>query len=150
VVIKNANKPSTYLTLILCGDILFMLIKQAIQTNNAPTPIGIYSQAIKAGNTIYISGQIPIDPHNNELILNTIEAQTEQVFKNLSAVTEAAGGHLNQIVKLTIFLTDLADFPVINATMAKYFDEPFPARSTIEVSKLPKGVAVEIEAIMVV
>lgn len=127
-----------------------MGIKQAIKTDQAPAPIGIYSQAIKAGNTVYLSGQIPLEPHSGDLITSTIEAQAEQVFKNLSAVAQAAGGSLNHIVKVSVFLTDLTDFPVINATMAKYFSEPFPARSTIEVSKLPKGVAVEVEAIMVV
>lgn len=123
--------------------------KQSIKTNQAPAPIGIYSQAIKTGNTVYLSGQIPLDPHSGNLIISNIEAQAEQVFKNLSAVAEAAGGNLDKIVKVTVFLTDLTDFPVVNATMAKYFSEPFPARSTIEVSKLPKGVAVEVEAIMV-
>lgn len=123
--------------------------KQSIKTNQAPTPIGIYSQAIKIGDTVYLSGQIPLDPHSGDLVISNIEAQAEQVFKNLSAVAEAAGGNLDKIVKVTVFLTDLTDFPVVNATMAKYFNEPFPARSTIEVSKLPKGVAVEVEAIMV-
>lgn len=127
-----------------------MQLKQAIKTTQAPAPIGAYSQAIKVGSTVYLSGQIPLDPHNGELVISTVEAQTEQVFKNLAAVAEAAGGSLGHIVKLTIFLTNLSDFPVVNAIMAKYFSEPFPARSTIEVSKLPKEVAVEIEAIMVV
>lgn len=127
-----------------------MQLKQAIKTTQAPAPIGAYSQAIKVGNTVYLSGQIPLDPHNGELVISTVEAQTEQVFKNLAAVAEAAGGSLGHIVKLTIFLTNLSDFPVVNAIMAKYFSEPFPARSTIEVSKLPKEVAVEIEAIMMV
>lgn len=125
-------------------------MKQVIKTQQAPEPIGAYSQAIKAGNTVYLSGQIPLDPHSGELIISNIEAQTEQVFKNMTAVAEAAGGSLNHMVKLTIFLTDLANFPIVNATMAKYFNEPYPARSTVEISALPKGVAVEIEGIMVI
>lgn len=124
--------------------------KLAIKTGAAPQAIGVYSQAIKSGNTVYLSGQIPLDPHTAELITTSIEAQVEQVFKNLAAVAEAADGSLNHIVKLTVFLTDLSDFPIINATMAKYFNDPYPARSTIEVSALPKGAAVEVEAVMVV
>lgn len=124
-------------------------MKLAIQTKQAPTPIGIYSQAIKIENTVYLSGQIPLEPHSGNLVTTSIEAQVEQVFKNLSAVADAAGGNLNKIVKLTIFLTDLADFPVVNAIMAKYFHEPYPARSTVQVVALPKGVAVEVEAILV-
>ena len=124
-------------------------MKLAIQTHQAPTPIGIYSQAIKIENTVYLSGQIPLEPHSGNLITTSIEAQVEQVFKNLSAVAQAAGGHLDKIVKLTIFLTDLADFPVVNSTMAKYFHEPYPARSTVQVAALPKGAAVEVEAILV-
>lgn len=127
-----------------------MYTKQLINTQQAPQPIGIYSQAIKAGNTVYLSGQIPLDPHTGELLATSIDAQVNQVCKNLAAVAEAAGGSLNHIVKLTIFLTDLTDFPVINAVMANYFTLPYPARSTIQVSALPKGAAVEIEAIMVV
>jgi reactive intermediate/imine deaminase len=123
--------------------------KQAIQTHNAPQAIGAYSQAILAGNTVYLSGQIPLDPHNMELITTSIEAQTDQVFKNLAAVAEAAGGSLDHIVKLTVFLTDLTNFPVVNASMAKFFHQPYPARSTIGVAALPKGAAVEVEAIMV-
>lgn len=127
-----------------------MHIKKAINTQQAPQPIGIYSQAIKVGNTVYLSGQIPLDPHTGELITTNIEAQVNQVCKNLAAVAEAAGGDLNHIVKLTIFLTDLTDFPVVNAVMANYFTLPYPARSTIEVSALPKNAAVEVEAVMIV
>jgi reactive intermediate/imine deaminase len=127
-----------------------MTIKQAIQSKNAPAAIGAYSPAIKAGNTVYLSGQVGIDPHTGELISAGAQAQTEQVFKNLAAVAAAAEGDLNHIVKLTVFLTDLNDFPLINATMAKFFTEPYPARSTIQVSALPKGAAVEVEAIMVI
>jgi reactive intermediate/imine deaminase len=123
--------------------------KQAIQTEQAPQAIGTYSRAIKIGNTVYLSGQVGIDPHTMELISADVQAQTEQVFKNLAAVAEAAGGNLDRIVKLTIFLMDFAHFPIINATMAKYFTEPYPARSTIGVAALPKGAAVEVEAVMV-
>jgi len=126
-----------------------MNIKQAVQTHNAPQAIGTYSQAIVAGNTVYLSGQIPLDPHTMELVGTDIEAQTEQVFKNLAAVAEAAGGQLDHIVKLTVFLTDLSNFPVVNATMAKFFHMPYPARSTFQVCALPKGSAIEVEATMV-
>ena len=126
-----------------------MKIKQAIHTHNAPQAIGIYSQAMLVGNTVYLSGQIPLDPRTMELITTSIDAQIDQVFRNMAAVAEAAGGSLDNIVKLTVFLTDLTNFPLVNASMAKYFHEPYPARSTIEVSALPKGAAVEVEAIMV-
>ncbi len=123
--------------------------KQIIKTHNAPQAIGTYSQAILTGNTVYLSGQIPLDPHTMELRTSSIEAQANQVFENLAAVAEAAGGHLDHIVKLTIFLTDLIHFPVVNTTMAKFFHAPYPARSTIGVTALPKGAAIEVEAIMV-
>ncbi len=122
--------------------------KQAIQTKQAPQAIGTYSQAIKTANMIFLSGQIPLDPHTMELITTSIEAQVDQVFKNLTAVAEAAVGSLDHIVKLTVFLMNLNDFPIVNATMSKYFREPYPARSTIQVAALPKGAQVEIEAIM--
>lgn len=123
--------------------------KQAVQTPQAPKAIGTYSPAIKTGNTVYLSGQIGLDPHTMELVSSDVQAQAEQVFKNLAAVAEAAGGDLNNIVKLTVFIMDFVDFPIINATMAKYFTEPYPARSTIGVAALPKGAAVEVEAVMV-
>jgi reactive intermediate/imine deaminase len=125
-------------------------MKQAIYTKQAPNPVGTYSQAIQAGNTIYLSGQLGSDPHTGELVSSDVQAQAEQVFKNLAAVAEAAGGNLNNIVKLTVFLMDLSDFPIVNSTMAKHFTEPYPARSTFAVAGLPKGVVIEVEAIMVI
>ena len=121
---------------------------EKIYTEAAPAAIGPYSQAIKVGNTIFISGQIPLVPETMEIVEGGIEEQTHQVFANLIAVTKAAGGGLENLAKLTIFLTDLNDFAVVNKIMAAYFSEPYPARATIEVSALPKGVTVEIEAIM--
>jgi len=121
---------------------------EKIHTETAPAAIGPYSQATKVGNTVFLSGQIPLDPETMEVVDGGIEGQTHQVFANLIAVTKAAGGGLENLAKLTIFLTDLNDFTVVNKIMATYFSEPYPARATIEVSALPKGVAVEIEAIM--
>lgn len=121
--------------------------KQIIQTNEAPQPIGAYSQAVRVGDTVYLSGQIALDT-KGVFLAGDIEAQTRQVFKNLAAVAVAAGGELNQCVKLTIFLSDLTDFPVVNSIMAEHFTAPYPARSTVEVSALPKGARVEIEGIM--
>lgn len=121
---------------------------EKIHTDAAPAAIGPYSQAAKVGNTVFLSGQIPLDPETMEVVDGGIEGQTHQVFANLIAVTKAAGGGLENLAKLTIFLTDLNDFAVVNKIMATYFSEPYPARATIEVSALPKGVAVEIEAIM--
>jgi reactive intermediate/imine deaminase len=121
---------------------------EKIHTDAAPAAIGPYSQAAKVGNTVFLSGQIPLDPQTMEVVEGGIEGQTHQVFANLIAVTKAAGGGLENLAKLTIFLTDLNDFAVVNKIMATYFSEPYPARATIEVSALPKGVAVEIEAIM--
>ncbi len=126
-----------------------MIDKQAIYTKNAPEVIGPYSQAIKINNVVYLSGQIPFDPETNQLITHSIEAEIHQVFNNLSNVAAAAGGSLDNIVKLNIFLTDLLHFPLVNTIMAQYFKEPYPARSTIGVSALPKGVAVEMEGILV-
>jgi len=121
---------------------------EKIHTETAPAAIGPYSQATKVGNTVFLSGQIPLDPETMEVVEGGIEGQTHQVFANLIAVTKAAGGGLENLAKLTIFLTDLNDFAVVNKIMTTYFSEPYPARATIEVSALPKGVAVEIEAIM--
>lgn len=123
--------------------------KHAIYTTQAPLPGGTYSQAIKTGNTIYLAGQIPVNPHTGELIEGA-EAQVDQVFKNIITVVEAAGGSVDHIVKLTVYLTDLDYFPLINATMAKYFHEPYPARTTIEVSALPKDTIIEVDAIAVI
>jgi reactive intermediate/imine deaminase len=122
--------------------------KQIIKTERAPAAIGTYSQAVRTGNTIYLSGQIPLDPATMELV-DGMEAQIRRVFDNLAAVSEAAGGDLNDIVKLTIFLTDLSHFALVNQIMAEYFSEPYPARAALGVAELPKGAAVEMEAVMV-
>lgn len=121
---------------------------QQVQTTSAPAAIGPYSQAIKSGALVFLSGQIPLDPASMEVVSGTIEAQAHQVFKNLLAVAEAAGGSLQNAVKLTIYLTDLSDFVAVNTIMAEYFSEPYPARATVQVSALPKGVAIEIDAIL--
>ncbi len=123
--------------------------KTIIQTNNAPAAIGTYSQAVKVDSTVYISGQIPLDPATMEIVGDGIEAQITQVFDNLSAVAEAAEGSLRDIVKLNIFLTDLGNFPTVNEIMANYFDEPYPARAAIGVSALPKAAQVEMDAVLV-
>ena len=120
-----------------------------IATDQAPAAIGPYSQAVRAGNTVYFSGQIPLDPKTGAVIEGDISAQTRRVFDNLTAVADAAGGSLAKIVRVGIYVTDLANFAAVNAVMAEYFKQPYPARSTIEVSSLPKAVQVEIDAIMV-
>ncbi len=125
------------------------MTRQIIASNKAPSAIGTYSQAVKVDNTVYLSGQIPLLPETMELCGNEIEAQIIQVFINLQAVAEAAGGSLADIVKLNVFLTDLKHFPLINEIMAKYFNEPYPARAAIGVAELPKGSQVEMDAIMV-
>lgn len=127
-----------------------MTDRQAINTNAAPAAIGPYSQAIKTGNLVYISGQIPLDPVTMELAGDEIEEQTHQVFLNLQEVARAAGADLNNAVKLTIYLTDLKQFAAINQIMSSYLDEPYPARATIEVSALPKDAQVEIDAVLAV
>ena len=124
-------------------------MKQIIHTHLAPKAIGSYSQAVKAGNTVFISGQIPLVPDTMELVSEGIEAQIEQTFKNLAQITKAAGGHLEDIVKLTVYLIDLQHFSKVNESMAKFFDEPYPARVLIGVNQLPKQAQVEIDAIMV-
>jgi reactive intermediate/imine deaminase len=124
-------------------------MRHAINTKDAPAAIGSYSQAIKAGNTIYLSGQIPLDPTTNALVEGDISVQVTRVFDNMKAVATAAGGSLDDVMKITVYLVDLPNITVINEMMAKYFKTPFPARTTIEVSALPKGSAVEVEAIMV-
>ena len=123
--------------------------KQIISTDKAPQAIGTYSQAVKVDNTVYLSGQIPLIPETMELIEGDIDQQIHQVFKNLTAVCEAAGGELQDIVKLNIFLTDLTHFPVVNEIMAQYFQQPYPARAAIGVSQLPKGAQVEMDGVMV-
>ena len=125
-----------------------MASKEAIKTASAPEAIGPYSQAIKSGSLVFLSGQIPLMPKTMEIVEGDIAAQTHQVFKNLKEVTNAAGGGLGDIVKLTIFMTKLKNFEIVNEIMKHYFQEPFPARATIEVSALPKAVSIEIEAIM--
>jgi len=123
--------------------------KTVIHSDSAPAAIGTYSQAVKVGQTVYLSGQIPLVPETMELIGGSVKDEIEQVFKNLTAVTEAAGGGLADIVKLNIFLTDMTDFPIVNEQMAIHFSEPYPARAAIGVAALPKGSRVEMDAIMV-
>ncbi len=120
-----------------------------IHTDQAPKAIGPYSQAIKSGQTVYLSGQIPLDPASMQIVSDDIAKQAEQVLKNMQAVVAAAGGSLQHIVKLTIFLTDLNDFAVVNDVMTQYFVAPYPARSTVQVSALPRAAKVEIEGVMV-
>ena len=124
------------------------MTKTAIQTDAAPAAIGTYSQAILHGETIYLSGQIPLDPETMELVAGDIGNQIRQVFDNLAAVAAAAGGALDDAVKLTVYLTDLGDFGRVNETMASYFSEPYPARAAIGVAALPRGAAVEVDAIL--
>lgn len=126
-----------------------MTNRSIIQTDQAPEAIGTYSQAVKAGNTVYLSGQIPLIPETMELVTESIEAQIRQVFDNLSAVAKAADGSLQNIVKLNIFLTDLGNFATLNEIMAQYFEAPYPARAAVGVAALPKGAEVEMDAIMV-
>ena len=123
--------------------------KTVIHSNQAPAAIGVYSQAIRTGNTVYLSGQIPLQPETMQLAGEDFETQAHQVFKNLRAVCEAAGGNLNQIVKLNAYLIDLADFATFNKVMEQYFTQPFPARAAVGVASLPRGALVEAEAILV-
>lgn len=125
------------------------MAKQIISTDRAPSAIGAYSQAVRVENTVYISGQIPLDPATMEVVEGDFSAQARRVFENFKAICEAAGGDLSQVVKMSIFLTDLSNFPQVNEVMAEYMPEPFPARAAVEVSALPKGVAVEVEGILV-
>jgi reactive intermediate/imine deaminase len=124
--------------------------KQIIQTSDAPEAIGTYSQAVKSGNTVYLSGQIPLDPSTMTLVDGDMSAQIARVFDNLQAVARAAGGDLSDIVKLNIFLSDLGHFALVNEIMAQYFQQPYPARAAVGVASLPKGAQVEMDAIMVV
>lgn len=126
------------------------MAKTIIQTDDAPAAIGTYSQAVRVDNTVYLSGQIPLDPATMEVVEGGIEAEIRRVFDNLRALTEAAGGDLSSIVKLNIFLTDLGNFPTVNEIMAQYFQQPYPARAAIGVAALPKGVGVEMDAVMVI
>jgi reactive intermediate/imine deaminase len=119
-----------------------------IATTNAPQAIGTYSQAIRAGSTVYLSGQIPLDPASGELVSGDMEAQVRRVFENLEAVARAAGGDLSHVVKLTVYLTDLAHFALVNRVMAEYFGQPYPARAAVGVAALPRGAAVEVDGIL--
>ncbi len=125
------------------------MAKKIIHTDNAPEAIGVYSQAVRAGQTVYLSGQIGLDPASMQMV-EGIEAQIVRVFENLKAVAQAAGGSLDNVVKLNVFLTDLAHFTRVNEIMAKYFREPYPARAAVGVSALPRGALVEMDAIMVI
>lgn len=123
--------------------------KQALHSDSAPAAIGTYSQAIRTGDLVFLSGQIPLDHTTMEFVDGNFEARARQVFDNLSAVAEAAGGNLNHVVKLTIFLTDLSNFATVNSVMEDYFEQPFPARAAVGVASLPKGADVEADAILV-
>lgn len=122
--------------------------REIIQTRDAPGAIGAYSQAVRTGKTVYLSGQIPLDPETMALVTGGIEAEIHQVFRNLAAVAKAAGGSLDRAVKVTIYMTDLAQFPKVNEIMAQYFQQPYPARATVGVAALPKGAGVEADAIL--
>jgi reactive intermediate/imine deaminase len=124
--------------------------KEVIQTNNAPKAIGTYSQAIKIDNTVYLSGQIPLDPETMDVVEGDISVQIRRVFDNLKAVAHAAGGSFHDIVKLNVYLTDLSHFPIVNEIMGEYFAPPYPARAAVGISALPKNVAVEMDAIMII
>jgi len=123
-------------------------MKSIISTDQAPSAIGTYSQAVKVNNTVYLSGQIPLVPKTMTVVEGGFVAQTEQVFNNLSAVCDAAGGNINDMVKVNIFMIDLSNFATVNEIMAKYFQQPYPARAVIQVSKLPKEVDIEIDGVM--
>ena len=125
------------------------MTRRTIQTEHAPAAIGTYSQAVQSGNTVYLSGQIPLDPATMQMVEGDIEAEIRRVFDNLQAVCVASGGSLNHLVKLNIFLTDLGCFAQVNAIMAEYFAEPYPARAAIGVAALPKGARVEMDGILV-
>lgn len=124
--------------------------KQALHTDSAPAAIGTYSQAIRTGNLVFVSGQIPLDPATMEVIEGCFEDRARRVFENLKAIAEEAGGSLDDAVKLTIFLTDLANFATVNSVMEDYFEQPYPARAAVEVAGLPKGVDVEADAILAI
>lgn len=125
------------------------MIKQAISTRAAPKAIGTYSQAVRVGQTVYLSGQIPLNPETMELDAGDMRAQIARVFENLRAVARAAAGDLENVVKLNVFLTDLGNFALVNEVMAQYFSQPYPARAAIGVAALPKGAAVEMDAVLV-
>lgn len=125
-------------------------MREIISTESAPGAIGPYSQAVKAGNMVFCSGQIPIDPATGEFVSNDVAAQTEQVLKNLTAVLEAAGAGLNDVVKTTVFLADMNDFAAMNEVYARYFDENKPARATVQAARLPRDARIEIECVAVI
>ncbi len=126
------------------------MAKTIIQTDDAPQAIGTYSQAVKVDNTVYISGQIPLDPASMEVVSGGIEAEITRAFDNLQAVANASAGSLADVVKLNIYLTDLGNFPTVNEIMAQYFEQPYPARAAIGVAALPKAVGVEMDAVLVI
>lgn len=126
------------------------MTKVIIETNKAPQAIGTYSQAIKINDTVYLSGQIPLVPETMEVVEGDISDHIRQVFDNLKAVAEAAGGDFFDIVKLNVFLTDLSNFPIVNEIMSEYFTQPYPARAAVGVAALPKGVGIEMDAIMII
>jgi reactive intermediate/imine deaminase len=119
-----------------------------IQTNDAPEAIGTYSQAVRAGDTVYLSGQIPLDPKTMQMVQGAFEDRVKRVFENLRAVCRAAGGDFNRVVRVTVYLTDLANFAKVNEVMATYFKEPYPARAAVGVASLPRGADVEVDAVM--
>ncbi|MGY1458251.1 MULTISPECIES: RidA family protein [unclassified Luteimonas] len=123
--------------------------RQPVRTADAPAAIGPYSQATRCGNTVFLSGQIPLDPATGELVAGDLAAQARRAFDNLRAVCQAAGGSMDDVARVGLYLTDLSQFAVVNTVMAEYFAEPYPARSTIEVSALPKGAQFEVDAVMV-
>lgn len=127
-----------------------MVNKVNISTDKAPQPIGAYSQAVQVGNLVFISGQIAINPENDQLEIDTIDQEVIRVFNNLKAISEAAGSNINNIVKLNLYLTNLANFGIVNEIMSKFFAEPYPARAAVQVSALPKNVNFEAEAVLMV
>jgi reactive intermediate/imine deaminase len=122
--------------------------REVVQTHQAPSAIGTYSQAIKVGDAVYLSGQIPLDPRTMEMVEGGFEAQAERVFENLKMVAQAAGGSLADVVKLNVFLTDLVHFPAVNQVMGRFFEAPYPARAAVQVAALPKAALIEVDAIM--
>jgi reactive intermediate/imine deaminase len=125
-----------------------VIMKTIISTDNAPSAIGTYSQAVKVNNTVYLSGQIPLIPATMAVVSDDFTEQTHQVFKNIVAVCEAAGGNINDMVKINIFMMDLANFATVNEVMSQYFSQPYPARAAVQVSRLPKDVLIEIDGVM--
>lgn len=124
------------------------MTRQIIETSDAPAAIGTYSQAVRCGDIVYLSGQIPLDPETMELVAGDIESQIHRVFKNLQAVARASGGQLDDILKLNVYLTDLANFAAVNSIMAEYFSVPYPARAAVGIAALPRGAEVEMDAVL--